>query len=196
MIKLMNNHIKEKVIYIQTPDHWSKSSMVPILQSVDQKLAIILKDNPNEQINLYGFSRGGIFALAYAHKLNNVDKKAVNFLGIIDPVPSGMPNIEVQTIYGMNYEPGDRRLGELNCLKAKIPSNVANAFFAWSDRQGKQTLKQAIAVIVLIGVEKTNIKTIFNEMMYKDFNHFQVGTSDVVLKDFLKYMKDASVPLN
>lgn len=146
---LIQQKVKDTTKRFEVPH--TKFSLTEIAVSIDDVVVKVAEYIASEYkknggpVRIFGYSRGAVVALYVAHLLNKEDI-TVEFLGLIDPVPTLVSNYDNQYAYfgELKYKRKDRRLGELHEHFATIPGNVTASLVVYADPKETAKEKQGI----------------------------------------------------
>ena len=133
IIDTIANSYKEEHYIYQFP--LMDNSVLPQVKDASDKVEKAIdkakKAGRTEPVDIFGWSRGGIAALLLMRRLKNLNVK-IRFLGLIDPVFSGLPLKEIRYLYPGEEKMTDRDLLKLPDQEAVITDNVEDGFVAWT----------------------------------------------------------------
>jgi len=175
------------------------------MPAVEQIIAA-RKANKNEKVFLLGFSRGALAALLVARVLEKRDIH-VNFLGIIDPVYSGVPLKDIKMLFEGEVTPRIPIFSNQISTKGLLPKSVDSAYVVYTTGQKRTGPTANDSGQYPLGAERWYVEN-FQRLQiedpkrknvwfktYKDVGHWDVSYNTYVRKYFWDRAVAAGVPL-
>jgi RHS repeat-associated protein len=170
-------------------------------KAASAQVEAILKTNPNEPVDVFGWSRGGVAAILFSSRMAALGKK-VRFLGVVDPVAVGVRWDAIECLLQEEIPERERP----NALVGKpfweqhpapVPTSVQVGFTAWTPPKapGRSEWIEGLLnseVFVSISLKQDPRMT---ERTYSKVGHKAGGFDDGVGYDLYRAAAAAGVPL-